>query len=241
MDADLEKLLSSHPAEKRAWDSTFPWIQYVARPLSFPISWLWHRSGLGANHATIFTAVQGFASVPLLASGDLRLMAAGAACLVLYTIFDCVDGDLARAWPETGSPAGQFWGELVGNFYLVCYIPLGFSFGEPWTALGALTTACKLLTINIRRNFWETLGRLWEQSKSGSGYEPSTGKWHYKLYYNFTDPQGHVFLLPVFILAGCGREFLALSLAVSLADLAFILTFHLFRAHKVGSKRGQLP
>lgn len=242
MNADWEKLLKSHPAEKKAWDATYLWIHFVARPVSFPLSWLFRKAGLGANHATILTALLGFASVPLLASGDTAKMAAGALCLVLYTVFDCVDGDLARSWPETGSPAGQFWGELVGHFYLICYIPLGISFGEPWVAFGTGVTACKLLVINIRHNFRETLGRLWERSKeSDSAYVPSTGRWYYKLYYNLTDTQGHVFLLPLFILAGFGRQFIALSLAISFSDLVFILVFHLVRAQRIGSQRGQIP
>lgn len=240
MDADWKKLLDSHPEVKSNWDATFLWIYCVARPLSFPISLAMHKMGMGANHATIFTALLGFASVPLLASGDLHEMAAGAGCLVLYTIFDCVDGDLARAWPETGSPAGQFWGELVGNFYLLAYIPLGVSFGAEWAALGACVMACKLLILHIRHNFWNTLGGLWEESKKVSAYEPSTGKWYYRVYYNFTDPQGHVFLLPLLIAFGYGRQFIAASLAISCADLLFILYLYLSRASKIGSKKGQV-
>jgi hypothetical protein len=240
MDADWKKLVDSHPEIKSNWDATFLWIYCVARPLSFPISWAMRKVGLGANHATLFTALLGFASVPLLASGDTFKMAAGAGCLVLYTIFDCVDGDLARAWPETGSPAGQFWGELVGNFYLVAYIPLGASFGAEWAAMGAGVTACKLLILHIRHNFWNTLGGLWEDSKKVSSYKPSTGKWYYRVYYNFTDPQGHVFLLPPLIAFGYGRHFIAASLVVSCADLLFILFLYLARARKIGSKKGQV-
>lgn len=241
MDADWKRLIESHPEEKRAWDSTYPWISLVARPLSFPISWAMRKAGLGANHATVFTVLLGFASVPLLASANTAWAVAGAMCLVIYTVFDCVDGDLARAWPETGSPAGQFWGELVGNFYLLAYIPLGYSYGTEWAAMGACITAAKLFVIHIRHNFWNTLGRLWEGSKKASAYEPSTGKWHYKIYYNLTDPQGHVFILPVLIAAGVGREFIAASLAISCADLVFIVVFHLARARRIGSVKGQKP
>lgn len=239
MDSDWNKLIAAHPPAKRDWDSTYLWIYWVARPLSFPISWLMRKAGLGANHATVLTAALGFSSVPLLASGDTAPMAAGAACLVLYSIFDCVDGDLARAWPETGSPAGQFWGELVGNFYFILYIPLGFSFGSEWAALGACVTSCKLLVLHIRLNFWNTLGGLWEAAKENSSYVPSTGRWYYKLYYNLTDPQAHVFLLPFLLAAGLGRHFVAASLAISAADLAFILFFYLARARRAGSRKGQ--
>jgi phosphatidylglycerophosphate synthase len=240
MDSDWEKIIRTYPAEKREWDSTYPWIYYIARPLSFPISWLLRKAGIGANPVTVLTAVLGFASLPLLAGGNRAWMAAGAFCLVLYTIFDCVDGNLARAWPETGSPAGQFWGELVGHFYLICYIPLSLSLGGHWPAFAAAVTACKLLGINIRHNFWQTLGGLWETSKQESAYSPYTGRWHYKIYYNLTDPQAHIFLLPVLILLGKERQFIAASLAISCADLAFILVFYLVRAGKVGSRKGQL-
>lgn len=240
MDADWKRLINSHPEYKRNWDATYLWIYWVARPLSFPISWAMRKAGLGANHATVITVLLGFASVPLLASGDTLRMAAGALCLVLYTVFDCVDGDLARAWPETGSPAGQFWGELVGNFYLLAYIPLGLSYGAEWAALGGMVTSCKFLILHIRLNFWNTLGKLWEDSKKVSAYEPSTGKWYYKVYYNLTDPQGHVFLLPPLILLGYGTQFIAASLAIAAADLAFILFLYLSRARKVGSSKGQV-
>lgn len=234
------KLKNAYPPQKKAWDSTYPWIYYIARPVSFPISWLLLKAGATANHVTLFTAALGFASIPLLASGRQALAALGAFCLVLYTVFDCVDGDMARACPETGSPAGQFWGELVGNFYLVCYIPLAVPLGADWAALGALVTVCKLLIINIRNNFWQTLGGIWEGSKQSSGFVPHTGKWYYKVYNNFTDPQAHVFLLPPLILAGFSRQFIAASLAVSAADLCFIVVFYLFRARRVGSRMGQV-
>lgn len=234
-----KKLLEAYPPEKKAWDGTYPWIYYIARPASFPISWLLLKAGATANHATIFTALLGFASVPLLACGRPGLMALGALCLVLYTVFDCVDGDMARACPETGSPAGQYWGELVGNFYLICYIPLGASLGNGWLAAGALITVCKLLIITIRNNFWQTLGGLWEKSKQSSGYVPFTGTWYYKVYYNLTDPQAHVFLLPPLILAGFPRQFIAASLALSALDLCFIIIFYLLRARRIGSRMGQ--
>lgn len=239
MDTLWQKLRENYPQEKKAWDNTYPWIYYIARPISFPISWLLLKAGATANHATIFTALLGFASVPLLASGRLFLMAAGAACLLLYTIFDCVDGDMARACPETGSPAGQFWGELVGNFYLICYIPLGLSLGGEWVSAGAYITVCKLLAAAIRANFWGTLGGLWEASKQAAAEDGHSNKWYYKIYYNLTDPQAHIFLLPILILAGAAKQFVAVSLAISAADLCFITLLYLARAAKIGSKMGQ--
>ncbi|MDO8806545.1 MAG: CDP-alcohol phosphatidyltransferase family protein [Elusimicrobiota bacterium] len=240
MDELWKKLLLSYPPVKKAWDGTYPWIYYIARPVSFPISWLLLKAGATANHVTVLTAALGFASVPLLACGRPGLMALGAFCLVLYTVFDCVDGDMARAFPETGSPAGQYWGELVGNFYLICYIPLAAGLGGEWPVLGALVTVCKLLIISIRNNFWQTLGGLWEKSKQTSGYVPYTGSWYYKLYYNLTDPQAHVFLLPILILAGFGKQFIAASLLISGFDLIFIIVFYLVRAGKIGSQKGQV-
>jgi len=239
MDPLWNKLLAAYPPQKRDWDSTYPWIYYIARPLSFPLSWLLLKAGATANHVTVFTAALGFASVPLLAARSPGYMALGGLCLALYTVFDCVDGNMARACPETGSPAGQFWGELVGNFYLVCYIPLGFSLGGDWPALGALVTVCKLLVVSIRNNFWQTLGGLWEGSKKSSGFVPHTGRWYYKVYNNLTDPQAHIALLPPLILAGLAQEFLAATLAIAAADLAFILVFYLLRARRVGSRMGQ--
>lgn len=236
---DWEKLKASYPDEKRAWDATYPWIFRVARPASFPISLACRRLGVSANAVTVFTAVLGALSFPCLASGSAPLMTAGGACLLLYTIFDCVDGNLARAWPETGSPAGQWWGELVGNFYTLSYPALGLGLGGEWALYGAFTAIAKQLVSLIRNNFWQTLGGLWKESKNRGGYEPHTGRWYYKVYYNLTDPQAHIAALPFLVFYGLGHHFLAASLAISLADLAFILFFYLRRASSIGGERGK--
>ncbi|MBI4656795.1 MAG: CDP-alcohol phosphatidyltransferase family protein [Elusimicrobia bacterium] len=236
MNKDWQKLINSHPEEKRNWDSTYPWIYYVARPISFPISWLFYKMGISANHVTIFTAILGIASVPLLASGETAEMAMGASCLLFYTVFDCVDGDMARAWPSLGSPAGQYWGELVGNFYLLAYFSLGLGLRQPlWIAVGAGITIEKFLAVRIRDNFWDTLGNLWEASKKISGYQPHTGKWYYRIYWNLVDPQGHVFLLPVIIALGWTKIFLAISALIAAGELIFVLALCLCRAQKIGS------
>ena len=240
MDKDWQGLLKSYPQEKRSWDKTYPWIYYCARPLSFPISWVLLKARVSANLVTIFTALLGIGSVVLMMSAKTDLMVGGALCLFLYTIFDCVDGNLARFRPSSGSPAGQYWGELVGNFYLLAYCALGIGLRQTsWVALGAAVSIEKLLAQRIRDNFWSTLGTLWQRAKEGSGFLPHTGRWYYRLYCNLVDPQAHIALLPFLILAGYTKVFLGISALISLGELIIVLTLYLSRAHRIGSRSSQ--
>ncbi len=223
--------------EKKAWDSNYPWIFYVARPISFPLTLFLRRLGATPDGVTGLTALLGLASLPALASGRPRLMFWGGLFLLLYTIFDCVDGNLARAWPQTATRAGKYWDGLVGNFYILSYFVLGMGLGgETWPVIGAFVTIAKLLACRVKTDFWTVLGGAWEADKKDSGYVPHTGTLHYKLYYNLTDPQAHIFLLPFAVLYGSGAWFLGASALVSAADLVFVTALYLARSAKLNKK-----
>lgn len=233
MNDEMAELLKGY-GEKKDWDTTFPWIFYVARPVSFPLTLVLRRLGATPDGVTGFTAALGLASFPALASGDQRVMAAGGVLLLLYTIFDCVDGNLARAWPATASRAGKYWDGLVGNFYILSYFALGIGFGgESWPIIGASVTIAKLLAYRVKTEFWAVLGGSWEADKKDSGYRPHTGTLPYKVYYNLTDTQAHVFILPFAVFFGFGTWYLGLSALLSAAELIFVAALYLFRSVKL--------
>lgn len=234
MEEENQRLIKGYTPEKKAWDATFPWIYYVARPLSFPLTRLLRKAAVKPDHVTIFTAVLGVLSLPALASGREPYMIAGGAALLLYTIFDCVDGNLARGWPETASKAGKYWDGLVGNFYILSYFALGMGLGgEYWPLAGAAVTIAKLLAIRVKTDFWSSLGRDWESSKSVSGFIPHTGRLYYTVYYNLTDPQAHIALLPFALAAGFGEWFLGVSAFVSTAELVLSAGLYLSRSARL--------
>ncbi|HOW28323.1 MAG TPA: CDP-alcohol phosphatidyltransferase family protein [Elusimicrobiota bacterium] len=233
---DYQQLISSYPAEKRAWDRTYPWISGVARPLSFPLSWLFRKAGLRADHVTLMTAILGVLSMAGLSTGHPSLMIVGGGCLLAYNILDCVDGNLARAWPVPGAPVGKFWDQLVGNFYGLSYLFLGIGLGERSSlVMGALVTAEKLLIHSIRNIFWSVLGPRWEQEKTDSGRSTIShaGRWYYAVFYNLVDLQAHTVLLPVCLLFGLGPLFLAVSLAAAAGELAITLGLYLRRSFRL--------
>jgi hypothetical protein len=183
---------------------------------------------------TLFTAVLGLFSLPALASGCVGYMAAGGWALLLYTIFDCVDGNLARGWPETTSRAGKYWDGLVGNFYILSYFALGIGIGgEFWPIAGAAATVAKLLARRIKTDFWSSLGGNWEAGKKDSGFVPHTGRPYYILYYNLTDTQSHIFLLPFLITAGFGTWFLGASVLISFGELLFSAVLYISRSARL--------
>lgn len=234
MSDERAELLKGYSEEKKDWDSTFPWIFYVARPVSFPLTLALRKLGATPDGITVFTAVLGLASLPALASGKPRAMVAGGVFLLLYTIFDCVDGNLARAWPATASRAGKYWDGLVGNFYILSYFALGLGFGgESWPIIGAFSTIAKLLACRIKTDFWAVLGGSWEADKKDSGYRPQTGTFLYKVYYNLTDPQAHIFILPFAVFYGFGAWYLGLSALLSAGELVFVTALYLFRSVKL--------
>lgn len=231
MNAERAELLKGYSEEKKAWDSTFPWIFYVARPVSFPLTLALRKLGATPDGVTVFTAVLGLVSLPALASGRPWAMLLGGFLLLLYTIFDCVDGNLARAWPQTASRSGKYWDGLVGNFYLLSYFALGIGLGgELYITQGAAITVLKLLAYRIKSEFWQIMGKAWESDKASSVYRPHTGNWYYRVYYNFTDPQAHIFILVPLCAAGYLSWFISASFLVSCLDIAFTLALYLKRS-----------
>jgi phosphatidylglycerophosphate synthase len=235
MDNDYARILAAYPPEKKAWDKTYPWIYYVLRPLSFPVSYFFRKIGWSADAVTGLTAVLGLAALPGLALGG-GLAAVGALCLLLYNFLDCVDGNLARAWPRPGPPVGKFWDQMVGNSYWLAYAFLGLGTGDVFfVILGGAVTIEKYAVQAARHMFWSVLGPEWEKVKAvpGSDFTPHAGRWYYKLYYNLTDLQAHVPLLALCAALDAADLFLSISFLFALLELAATIGLYLRRSFEL--------
>ncbi len=233
MDNDWRHLLETYPPEKKDWDRTYPWIAYVLRPLSFPVSWVLHKVGATGNMVTVFTCLLGLIALPALASGCETGMMVGALCILLYNFLDCVDGNLARAWPPGGPPVGKFWDQMAGNFYWLSYAALGMGLGEYfYLAMGSLITIEKYLVHATRHIYWDVLGSSWETVKCASiaGSVSHVGRWYYKVYYNLTDLQSHAFLLLLSVLFNLGDTFLTISFVFITGELMITLGLYVLRS-----------
>jgi phosphatidylglycerophosphate synthase len=236
MDNDWRHLRETYPPEKKDWDCTYPWIAYILRPLSFPVSWFLHKAGATGNMVTVFTGVLGLMALPALAYGNKTVMMAGAFCILLYNFLDCVDGNLARAWPIGGPPVGKFWDQMVGNFYWLSYTALGMGLGEYCLlAMGSLITIEKYLIHATRHIYWNVLGSSCETIKGTSIASPVShvGRWYYKVYYNLTDLQSHAFLLPLSVWFNWGDSFLTISFVFITGELVITLGLYLLRSVRV--------
>jgi len=235
-------LLNAYTPEKRNWDRIYPWLAYVLRPLSFPVAWALMPFGVTANHVTFVTLLLGLGTCAAFAAGR---PVTGAVLLILLNLFDCVDGDLARAQPPAKLPVGKFYDQLVGNVWLSVYFFMGAGFltgdGETFllpsrmAVLGGATTLLKCLSLHTRQIFWNVLGPAWESQKSADPSKPKahSTSWYYRLYYNVTDIQAQDPLVLFFALVGRLDVFLALSFLALAGEFVFVTLLCLRRARRM--------
>ncbi len=257
MKVAFREVIASLTEEKQRWDSTYPWIYFCTRRISLLITWLVLPLGLTANQATFISLVAGLAGCWLLAYGYEAGFIWGSIMMLVFHVMDCVDGNIARA-TRTTSLFGQFFDSLAGYVHLYVYWFIGVGlyrtsdlslvFLSPmvgeiseedlrlfFLSLGAITTITKLLSREVRGTFFSILGEAWNRHKAEAETPITThaGTWHYKIYNNLTDIQGHDFMLVICALTHTMGMFLFVSAAISILELGFIISFYFIRAKKI--------
>jgi phosphatidylglycerophosphate synthase len=151
----LREINDSIPAEKKRADGL--WTRFVLRPLSIPVTWLALKLGLKANTVSYISALFSITGGVLLSwNGPSReesfwLPLCGALLLNVFSVFDCVDGNVARV-TRSASPWGA-WADAVMGFvaYTAVFISTGiyvYVRGGFWLAIvmAAVTSSANLLT-----------------------------------------------------------------------------------------------
>lgn len=142
-------VVRSLPPEKTLQDGL--WTRFVLRPLSFPLSWAALSLGIGAFAVSCLSALLGAAGGILFALPDYRLAGAGVVLLNLFSVLDCVDGNIARTRGTAGPWGG--WTDAMAGF--IVYTAVFFSTGlyvfwrDPWwpvLIVAGLTSSANLLT-----------------------------------------------------------------------------------------------
>jgi len=231
---------ASYTPDKRQWDRLYPWLAYVLRPLSFPLTWAAARAGLSADAVTGLSALSAVLGCAAFMRGWFL---SGALLLVFYNLLDCVDGNLARLGRGSG-PAGKFLDALATYPYWFSYLFLGAGLfyhpdaamarwpawlrGDCLLASGGLATAAVFAGQLAKVNFWAMLEKPWEEWKAGQGGAPAsvTQSSAYKIYLNLTELQGHEALL--LVAAACGAPSLFLVYSLLAAGGSFLLTCVLY-------------
>jgi len=145
----LREIIASLPPEKVKQDGL--WTRFVLRPLSFPVSWAALRVGLSPAAVSYFSAVVSVAGGVLFSWPDYALAGVGAALFNVFSVLDCVDGNMARVSGKAGPWGG--WADAVMGF--IAYTSVFFASGLymywktlwwPVLLVAGLTSSANLLT-----------------------------------------------------------------------------------------------
>jgi len=123
----------SYSKKKNDQDKEDLWLCYVARRISFYLTWLFLKLNISANQTTYISMIVGVTGCGLLAFGSYSIRIAGALLLNFWIILDCVDGNIAR-FNKTSSNYGEFLDALSGyivNVFLFLSVGIGvFNYPE---------------------------------------------------------------------------------------------------------------
>ncbi|MDF3932265.1 CDP-alcohol phosphatidyltransferase family protein [Pseudomonas citronellolis] len=176
----LSEIIASMPKAKSRYDLIGnPAAYFVARPLSYPLTWLCLRLGLSANQASLISLL--FA---LLAIGCAGLGASAAligSLVLLWLVLDCVDGNIAR-FTRTGSAQGEFL-DAMGGYVLSAgiYLAIGYGSGDyDALLLGGLASVFALFSRLILNKCNVLAGA--QRSGSGDTGGGWTAQWTLSIY-----------------------------------------------------------
>lgn len=231
-----DKILASYTPEKMKWDRRYPWIGFVLRPISFPLTYLACSLGLSANAVTHITVVTAVIACGFLAAGNIVF---GGIFLIATNLIDCVDGNIARL--RGPRPPGWFLDAVASHPYYWCYFFMGVGLirENPAATLplaaGAWTSIARFSTWLCSANYQAFRGKLAGQvsQPAGSGVTASP---LYLISRNFFDLIAHDFLVPALPLIVGGPElFLYASAAIATAETAAV---HLYFYGKASLWKG---
>ncbi|AEJ19612.1 CDP-alcohol phosphatidyltransferase family protein [Gracilinema caldarium] len=142
MHYSIKDIIASLPEEKKYSDSY--WTRFVLRPVSFPISWFFLKLNCTPNGVSwigVFIAVLGgllFGINYFIPIQINILYWLGLLCFFIFSIFDCVDGNMARTI-NLPNPWGS-WVDAVGGYiaYTVALLSLGLATGAMHRELSGL-------------------------------------------------------------------------------------------------------
>lgn len=255
----LEEVRASLPEEKRRWDSLYPWIHYVKRPLSMYLTCWLLPVGATANQATAFSALALAASFIGFTAGYGWGFVAGGILLIVFHVADKVDGNLGR-FRGGGSAAGEFFDNLAGTASFTAYFFIGIGLyrtpdawglwlsslvgggadpsqaGPTLLLIGAWAALANLLTRSLRNIFTLNIHRKAgpERLEASPGMlSTSRGRLLRKVQSNLVDLQGHDFLPLLAALTGVMSLFLAASALVQTGNLVGETVYYCRRARRL--------
>ncbi|GHV70298.1 hypothetical protein AGMMS49928_17550 [Spirochaetia bacterium] len=123
MGYSLKDITNSITPEKRAADGF--WTRFVLRYLSFPLTWLALKLRLRANTVSYISVIFSIAGGILFSLEGFFFPLWGILAFFVFSILDCVDGNIARVTGTAGPWGG--WADAVMGFvaYTSIFIATG--------------------------------------------------------------------------------------------------------------------
>ncbi len=145
---------------KRKSDPIF--CRFILRPLSFPIGWLFYKSGIKANTISFLSIVITFIASLVIIFADRGELILASLLMLFVALTDCIDGNIARARKETG-PSGE-WMDALSGYTVYALIPvvlgvhLNFFYTNDllpgfWILVGCITVISNLYMRLIYQKF----------------------------------------------------------------------------------------
>lgn len=118
----IKYIREQHPDIKKSFDKSYLWLNFVIRPLSFPITKLFIDLKITPNQTTVASILSGLLGSFLIATGDYSLAVVGAIFVNLFTLLDAIDGNIARTL-KIQSLQGQFLDGMAAYIVFVFLYP----------------------------------------------------------------------------------------------------------------------
>tara|TARA_B100001115_G_C15790224_1_gene389586 strand:- start:33 stop:746 length:714 start_codon:yes stop_codon:yes gene_type:complete len=105
---------------KRKSDPIF--CRFILRPLSFPVGWLFYKSGMKANMVSFLSILITLIASFMIVSAEKGELIFASLLMLFVALTDCIDGNIARARKETG-PSGE-WMDALSGYSVYVFIPV---------------------------------------------------------------------------------------------------------------------
>lgn len=252
----LAEIKASH-APKREYERYLFVSRFIFRPPSFPAIWLLVRLGVSSEAASWLSGLSAFAGFVCLLWPGAPLLWPGAFFLILFNLFDCLDGGIARIMC-TRNPYGHFLDSIMWWADMLFWTVIGFTvwrlpqlrlIGDSlginpgiWLAAGVFSAfladyAAYLDSVFdlVLREHWETLSRSAGVTPAAT---PIAGKSGLEVFarvlgHNLRVRESYYILLAVSFALGCADLLLAFSLVVNAVLVAALLFIYCRRGRKI--------
>ncbi len=130
----IAEIKNSLSVEKRLTEQDVWAIRYGIRPLSVYVAWLFIRFGVSCKQTVVLGLLLGLTGCFLIAVGSPQVMVAGAVLLIVGSLLDYVDGNIARATGTTDKLGAYL--DLTSDNFMAAAVPIAVGLGTGNPLLG---------------------------------------------------------------------------------------------------------